>query len=241
MSQPQDIINTTRHTHNEQTLERVELRPEKKVKGCANIQPSYVIIASDMPDPLKAKAIKCSKEMNIPIVYLDKEKIITHEQEKIDSKIALWKETSNREEKLDLLEQILISHENNRCGLRMTNPDWVEEYFPTRKIESIIEQSISEFQNKYFLTGDIQSYYEDSKQLMDILDREQRKFNLAYEATSRTNEIDLSIEEYENRLMQVVDNNLGHYNRPKLESIIQSIEENKTDENEHKKLTKKKS
>lgn len=231
---PQDIINTTRHTHNEQTLERVELRPEKKVKGCANIQPSYVIIASDMPDPLKAKAIKCSKEMNIPIVYLDKEKIITHEQEKIDSKIALWKETSNREEKLDLLEQILISHENNRCGLRMTNPDWVEEYFPTRKIESIIEQSISEFQNKYFLTGDIQSYYEDSKQLMDILDREQRKFNLAYEATSRTNEIDLSIEEYENRLMQVVDNNLGHYNRAKLESIIQSIEENKTDENEHK-------
>lgn len=231
---PQDIINTTRHTHNEQTLERVELRPEKKVKGCANIQPSYVIIASDMPDPLKAKAIKCSKEMNIPIVYLDKEKIITHEQEKIDSKIALWKETSNREEKLDLLEQILISHENNRCGLRMTNPDWVEEYFPTRKIESIIEQSISEFQNKYFLTGDIQSYYEDSKQLMDILDREQRKFNLAYEATSRTNEIDLSIEEYENRLMQVVDNNLGHYNRPKLESIIQSIEENKTEENEHK-------
>lgn len=231
---PQDIINTTRHTHNEQTLERVELRPEKKVKGCANIQPSYVIIASDMPDPLKAKAIKCSKEMNIPIVYLDKEKIITHEQEKIDSKIALWKETSNREEKLDLLEQILISHENNRCGLRMTNPDWVEEYFPTRKIESIIEQSISEFQNKYFLTGDIKSYYQSSKQLMDILDRERRKFNLAYEATSRSNEIDLPIEEYENRLIQVVDNNLGHYNRPKLESIIQSIEENKTDENEHK-------
>ena len=187
-----------------------------------------------MNDEIKSKAIKCSKEMNIPIVYLDKEKIITHEQEKIDSKIALWKETSNREEKLDLLEQILISHENNRCGLRMTNPDWVEEYFPTRKIESIIEQSISEFQNKYFLTGDIQSYYEDSKQLMDILDREQRKFNLAYEATSRSNEIDLPIEEYENRLMQVVDNNLGHYNRPKLESIIQSIEENKTDENEHK-------
>ena len=231
---PQDIIDTTRHTHNEQTLERVELRPEKKTRECSNIQPSYVIIYSDMNDEIKSKAIKCSEEMNIPIVYLDKEKIITHEQEKIDSKIALWKETSNREEKLDLLEQILISHENNRCGLRMTNPDWVEEYFPTRKIESIIEQSISEFQNKYFLTGDIQSYYEDSKQLMDILDREQRKFNLAYEATSRSNEIDLPIEEYENRLMQVVDNNLGHYNRPKLESIIQSIEENKTDENEHK-------
>ena len=131
---PQDIIDTTRHTHNEQTLERVELRPEKKTRECSNIQPSYVIIYSDMNDEMKSKAIKCSKEMNIPIVYLDKEKIITHEQEKIDSKIALWKETSNREEKLDLLEQILISHENNRCGLRMTNPDWVEEYFPTRKI-----------------------------------------------------------------------------------------------------------
>lgn len=231
---PQDIIDTTRHTHNEQTLERVELRPEKKTRECSNIQPSYVIIYSDMNDEIKSKAIKCSKEMNIPIVYLDKVKIITHEQEKIDNKISLWKETPDIEAKLTLLEQILLSHENNRSGLRITNPVWIEEYFPTSKISDIIEQSISEVQNKYFLTGDIKSYYQSSKQLMDILDREQRKFNLAYEATSRSNEIDLPIEEYENRLMQVVDNNLGHYNRPKLESIIQSIEENKTDENEHK-------
>lgn len=231
---PQDIIDTTRHTHNEQTLERIELRPERKTRECPNIQPSYVIIYSDMKDEIKAKAVKCSEDMNIPIVYLDKEKIVAHEQEKLDNKIALWKETSNIEDKWTLLEQILVSHENNRSGLRMTNPKWLEEYFPTAKIESIIEQSISEIQNQYFVTGDIESYYEASKQLMDILDREQRKFNIAYEATSRSNEIDLPIEEYENRLMQAVDNQLGHYNRPKLESIIQSIEENRTDENERK-------
>ena len=71
---PQDIIDTTRHTHNEQTLERIELRPERKTREYPNIQPSYVIIYSDMKDEIKAKAVKCSEDMNIPIVYLDKEK-----------------------------------------------------------------------------------------------------------------------------------------------------------------------
>lgn len=231
---PQDIIDTTRHTHNEQTLERVELRPERKTKECPNIQPSYVIVYSDMKDEIKAKAVKCSEDMNIPIVYLDKEKIVSHEQEKLDSKIALWKETSDMDGKFALLEQILVSHENNRSGLRMTNPEWLEEYFPTSKLDTIIEQSISEIQSKYFITEDIESYYESSKRLMDILDKEQQKFNIAHEATSRSNEIDLPIEEYENKLMQVVNNQLGHDNSPKLERIVQSLEDNPTDENERK-------
>lgn len=231
---PQDIIDTTRHTHNEQTLERVELRPERKTKECPNIQPSYVIIYSDMEEEIKAKAVKCSEDMHIPIVYLDKEKIVSHEQEKLDNKIALWKETSDMDDKFALLEQILVSHENNRSGLRMTNPEWVEEYFPTFRLDAIIEQSISEIQSNYFVTGDIETYYKSSKRLMDILDQEQRKFHIAYEATSRSNDIDLPIEEYENKLMQVVDNQLGHDNSPKLERIVQSLEDNPTDENERK-------
>lgn len=231
---PQDIIDTTRHTHNEQTLERVELRTEHKNKECINIQPSYVIIYSDMEDTIKEKAIKCSEEMNIPIVYLDKEKIVAHEKEKLDNKIALWKETKDKDDKFTLLEQILVSHENNRSGLRITNPAWLEEYFPPSKLDSIINQSISEIQSEYFATGDIESYYESSKRLMNILDKEQRKFDIAYEAISRSNEIDLPIEEYKNKLMRTVDNQLGHYNSLKLERIVQSIEENKTDENEPK-------
>ena len=231
---PQDIIDTTRHTHNEQTLERVELRPERKTKECPNIQPSYVIVYSDMEEEIKAKAIKCSEEMHIPIVYLDKEKIVSHEQEKLNNQIALWKETSDMDDKFALLEQILVSHENNRSGLRMTNPEWVEEYFPTFRLDAIIEQSISEIQSNYFVTGDIETYYKSSKRLMDILDQEQRKFHIAYEATSRSNDIDLPIEEYENKLMQVVDNQLGHDNSPKLERIVQSLEDNPTDENERK-------
>ena len=34
--------------------------------------------------------------------------------------------------------------------------------------------------------------------------------------------------------MQVVDNQLGHDNSPKLERIVQSLEDNPTDENERK-------
>lgn len=82
----QDIIDNTRHTHNEHVLERYELRPERRTAECQNIQPSYVIIYSDMADEIKQKAIKCSSEMNIPIVYLDKEKIVQHEVSKINKK-----------------------------------------------------------------------------------------------------------------------------------------------------------
>ena len=209
---PQDIIDNTRHTHNEQTLERLELRAEKRIKKCTNIQPSYVIIYSDMEDDIKQKALKCSEEMNIPIVYLDKEKIVNHEKDKIDMATKVCKRTSNYDEKFTLLEQIIVSHENNRSGLRMTNPEWLEKYFPTSKIDQLIKETISTIQNDYLITDDITTYYESSMKLMNILDKEQEKFNIAQDATSRTNEIDLPIEEYKKSIMQLIDNSLSHSN-----------------------------
>ena len=41
-----------------------------------------------MQDEIKQNAIKCSAEMNIPIVFLDKEKIIQHEVTKIEKQIS---------------------------------------------------------------------------------------------------------------------------------------------------------
>lgn len=228
---PQDIIDNTRHTHNEQTLERLELRSEKRTKKCTNIQPSYVIIYSDMEDNIKQKAIKCSEEMNIPIVYLDKEKIVNHEKDKIDLTTQACKNTSDYDEKFTMLERIIVSHENNRSGLRMTNPEWLEKYFPTSKIDQLIKETISTMQNDYLITDDIATYYESSMKLIDILDKEQEKFNIAQDATSRTNEIDLPIEEYKKSIMQLIDNSLSHSNTEKLETIIENINCQETDTN----------
>ena len=218
----QDIIDNTRHTHNEHVLERYELRPEKRTTECQNIQPSYVIIYSDMEDKIKQKAIKCSSEMNIPIVYLDKEKIVQHEVSKIDKKITDLSKCDNLEEKLNILEQILLSHENNRSGLKATNNDWMEQYFPTSKMEMLFEQAITEIQSRYQETGDIADYFKHSSQLMDILEREDKKFKVTMESTERKNYIDIPVEEYTTKLMQFINPNLCRTNIPKLETIIQT-------------------
>ena len=218
----QDIINNTRHTHNEQVLERYELRAEKRTPECQNIQPSYVIIYSDMSDEIKQKAIKCSVELNIPIVYLDKEKIVQHEVSKIDKKISDLENCTTLDKKLDILEQILLSHENNRSGLKATNNEWMERYFPTSKIEALFEKAISEIQTNYQETGNIIDYFNNSSKLMDILEKENKKFDLAMEAVQRKNYIDIPVETYETRLMQCINPNLCRSDKPKLESIIQT-------------------
>lgn len=225
----QDIINHTRHTHNESVLERFELRDSKRTLECQNIQPSYVIVYSDMTDEIKQKAIKCSLEMKIPIVYLDKEKIIAHEVEKIDQKIGDLNATTNLDEKIDLLGKILLSHENNRSGLKATNPTWQDQYFPTEKIASVFNQVIAELQQNLQINGDIESYYRLSSKLIDILEEENEKFKVTMETIERRNYIDIPVEEYKMTLMQFVNNSLCKNNVPKLENIVQLDQEKNPD------------
>lgn len=217
----QDIIDNTRHTHNEHVLERFELREEKRTRECQNIQPSYVIIYSDMLDEIKQKALKCSTEMNIPIVYLDKEKIVKHEVSKIDKKIEELNNSTTLEDKFVILEQILLSHENNRSGLRATNKDWMEKYFPTSKVEILFEQTILEIQTKYQETRNIIDYFKYSSRLMDMLEKENNKFKITMESTERKNYIDIPVDDYKTRLMQYINPNLCRTDKPKLKSIIQ--------------------
>ncbi len=215
----QDIIDYTRHTHNEQTLERFEIRDDKRTPICENIQPSYVIVYSDMKDEIKQKAIKCSEDMKIPIVYIDKEKIVEHERDEIDQKINDFHSASSLDTKLELLEKILLSHENNRSGLRMTNPDWLEMYFPTNKIENIMNEIMKELQIRYQEIGDVASYYHYSSKLMDILDKENNKFKVDMETSERQNYIDIPVDEYEDILMNTINPQVNRVDIPKLENI----------------------
>ncbi len=216
----QDIIDNTRHTHNEHVLERFELREERRTAECQNIQPSYVIIYSDMSDEIKQKAIKCSEEMHIPIVYLDKEKIVENEVRKINEKIDQLLSSTNMEEKLALLEQILLSHENNRSGLRMTNKEWLERYFPTEKITRLFDYMIGEIQTSYQDGGSIFDFYKYGSRLMSILDKENQKFLVTMESTDRKNYIDIPVEEYKRRIIQFINPDLCRKDEPRLETIM---------------------
>ena len=113
--------------------------------------------------------------------------------------------------KLELVEQVLLSHENNRSGLRMTNNDWLDKYFPTSKIDSIINYLIRNMQQEFERTQDIASYLKYSSQLMDILDKENEKFNVTMENVDRKNYIDIPVEEYKSRIMQFINQDF-YYN-----------------------------
>ena len=220
-----EIINNTRHAHNEMVLERRELRPDKINQEKPNIQPSYVIIYSDMADEIKEKAIKCSEQMNIPIVYLDKEKIANHEVSRIDSKIEEIKECHDLDGKIDLLKELLIIHENNRSGYRITNADWLEEKFPTSKIDKVVKQLVASIQIVYGETKDIASYHRQSEKLMRVLDEENQKFIVTQENQKRKHDIDLPLDDYKKELMQYVNPSIGKTNVPLLEYIIDKHED----------------
>ena len=217
----QDIIDNTRHTHNEQVLERTELRPDKMDSEFPNIQPSYVIVYSDMPDEIKANAVKCSQEMQIPIVYLDKERIIVNEQRKIDDLIETYHQTTSVSDKLDMVQKIILIHENNRSGIRMTNPSWREKYFPTGKVDKLLEETVLIIQEEYRQTGDLSEYFRQSSKLMEILDAENKKFQVTMESTDRKNYIDLPVQKYKQSLIDLIDKNILLKTIPRLDNILQ--------------------
>ena len=175
-----------------------------------------------MKDEIKQKALKCASEMNIPIVYLDKEKIVKKEQEKIDDMIKKVENATSLEEQMMWLEKVLCSHENNRSGIRITNPEWLEKYFPTSKIENIFSKMIDYYQYRLINTQNLVEYDQASSMIMDILEKENKKFDVTMEATDRKNYIDIPVKEYKNRLMQNININLGKKNIPKLEIIIEN-------------------
>ena len=41
-----------------------------------------------------------------------------------------------------MVQKIILIHENNRSGIRMTNPVWRDQYFPTEKIDRLLEETI---------------------------------------------------------------------------------------------------
>ena len=182
-----EVINQTRHTHNEFNLERANLEENSKY---ANIQPDYVVWFEDMDETLKNNAFKASLEFGIPLVYVNKEKIAKMECQKIDQYISDYQTTGN----LENILQALLLHENNRSGYRISNQELISQYFPTEKIDTLFRTAISN-----------SNTLEQLEFIKQILLNEQQKFDITYEATDRINVIDLPIEEY----IQLLDDKIS--------------------------------
>jgi len=151
---PKDFINMTRHGHNEMVFERR--------KGKGKRQPSYIVFMCDdfdkameeynqsKKDPEEAtagyllfQAIKAAKDFGIPIVIVEREKIIKHERQKIDKRVAefLEDEKLDRKEIEEYLFDIITTLETNHAGASagyMSKRQKIDEkYFPMSLAEEI--------------------------------------------------------------------------------------------------------
>lgn len=123
---PKKMIDYTRHTHNEVTLER--LYKDGK------LLPSYVLYltesfipdmphAEDIPDSVAAvnqglnswkNSLQAAKDFNVPIVVINRSGVKHYEIEWINNKLDEFYDTKNP----NLVYDILTRFENNRAGTR---------------------------------------------------------------------------------------------------------------------------
>lgn len=123
---PDKMVDYTRHTHNEVTLER--LYKDGK------LLPSYVLyltesfvpdmpLAEDIPDSIAAvnqglsswkNTLQAAKDFNVPIVVIDRSGVKHYEMERINNKLDELYDTKNP----NLIYDILTRFENNRAGTR---------------------------------------------------------------------------------------------------------------------------
>lgn len=134
---PEDILNSTRHTHNESTFERRDLGKGEHFKK----QPSYVVYHCDnlsdretIPNYMKTweYAVKCSRDFEkrlghpLPIVVVEREKIAQKEVERINAQMSSFKETFDP----SLIEKIITRYESNYAGNREYHQNICDKYFP---------------------------------------------------------------------------------------------------------------
>jgi hypothetical protein len=151
---PKDMIDYTRHTHNEICIDRVTTEGKK-------LEPSYVIFMAEEYDPEKIKkwehmseeevkllsskeqedygrwdnAVQASNDFGVPIVVIERKKIRQNELKILDNMFEEFKTTHDPE----LIRNIFLRFENNRAGCRGY---WVSDGFNPGDAEKLITDTL---------------------------------------------------------------------------------------------------
>ncbi len=218
-----EMINASRTTHNEQVIDRYEMRDGQ---NRSKIQPSYVIITSDTPEDIRQNAYKCSREMNIPVVYLDKQKIAEREKRIIDEEIKSLDKIENPDERIKIIKSVLCRHENNRSGERIADVEAYqntkEKYFPSSVIESFLLKEVKRIIILY-QNGNITDFAKESAGFINALAEEENKFELVkkYANDKRLGNIDIQIQDIEAEVLSLIPECRGDISRFK--KIVQEM------------------
>lgn len=165
------LADHTRHTHNEAVLERRNVSSDSKFPV---IQPDCIIIFEEMDATIKANAIRAQRDfkaqgVDIPIIYINRRKVVELEARRVEEMIKLFQEKPN----IQLLGEIINKYESNRCGLDFEENLNPEELFNKEKIYQLLSELIdSIIKNKD---------KENAINLIQMIEQENSKFTIIKE------------------------------------------------------------
>lgn len=187
----EDIINTTRHSHNEYVLERTNLKNNDTV----NIQPQYIIITSEMTEHQKENSLKAANEMNpptgLPIVYIGIKEIVKTNQKNILDMMSEFGKTKNPK----TLKNLINDYETVKCTLRtIQNYEFINV--------DIIDNLITSYINYCNTLPEIEKNIH-LESLEIILNDEKRKFDLIIDSGNRFKEFDIDYKKHIEQIMTI--------------------------------------
>ena len=165
------LADYTRHTHNEAVLER---RNVSKDSNYPVIQPDCIIIFEEMTEENKSNAIRAQRDfaaqgIELPIVYINRHKVVELEARKVAEMIKIFQENPN----LELLAEIINKYESNRCGLDFETDLNAEELFQKDVIYNLIVSTIRQVKE----TED----KDNAIKLINLIENENHKFKIIEE------------------------------------------------------------
>ena len=213
---PKEMIDSTRHTHNELVIER--LLKEGKVK------PSYVIFMTESfnPDLLLDKpelrtekeieanpdlfrwqnAVQAAKDFGIPIVVIDRGKIKQYEHNEIEKLFEKFKK--GEKESPQALFDLLIRLENNRAGCREY---WNCDGLEPKNISNMIDRIFNVLEYK-MSKNEFDMVINCCDELINWLDKERNKKGKKKKLAGNK-ELGIDTLELERRIISLKENALA--------------------------------
>lgn len=204
-----DMIDYTRHTHNEIVLERRNISSDSKFPV---IQPDCIIIFEEMSDEIKQNALNAQRDfkeqgIDLPIIYINRKKVVELEARKVQEMLNIYESNPN----LELLSEIINKYETNKCGLDFEDDIIPEELFEKERIYNAIINTI----NYIKTTND----KENAIKLINIIEHENSKFTIIKESIGdRAHSFDLldenlikELEELKNIYLSIETENTSNF------------------------------
>ncbi len=181
---PDDVLEYTRHTHNETVWERRKLNADDSL---SKKQPSYIVYFVDnFEDRLnneEAKkqwdSVKKASEnfmangLPLPIMVVEREKIAISQKDNIDEMLNNYKQTLDK----NIISKIIVSYESNHAGNRKFHPEISDKYFPQSNSleDSMVGKIIKVIENTVIINKDLA--YNNLNELERTILKEKEKYN----------------------------------------------------------------